>query len=90
VGPVDGGIGFLELCDYIGNRELGEINHLRAPGVSRENLRASKTLSGNPFLFFGHLRKQTHIHSLTFHSMAPSSSRSMKVGDTAVRSCSRA
>ena len=90
VGAVDSGIDFLELCDYIVNREPGEINHLRAPGVFREDLPLSKTLSGNPFLFFGHLRKQTHIHSLTFHSKAPSSSRSMKVGDTALWSCSRA
>jgi hypothetical protein len=90
VGPVDSGVDFLELGDYIVNRELGEINHLVSPRVSREGQLASKTLSRNPFLFSGHLRKQTHTHSLTFHSRAPSSSCSMKVGDTAVRSCSRA
>ena len=87
VGPVDSGIDFLELGDYSVNREPGEIDHLKAPWVSREGLPPSKTLSRNPFLFSGHLCKQTHTHRLTFH---PSSSCSMKVGETALRSCSRA
>jgi hypothetical protein len=58
--PVDGGIDFLELCDYIVHRELGEINHLKNSRVSREAVRPSNTLSGNPFLF---------LHSL--HSPFP-------------------
>jgi hypothetical protein len=90
VGPVDGGIDFLERCDYIVNREPGEIHHLISSRVSREALPPSNTLAGNPFLFSGHPRKQTHFHSLTFHGMARSSAHSMKVGDAAVRSCSRA
>ncbi len=90
VSPVDSGIDFLELCDYIVNRELGEINHLISSRVSREAVPPSNTLSGNPFLFSGHLRNQTHIHSLAFHGMAPLSSHSMKVGDAALRSCSQA
>jgi hypothetical protein len=90
VSPIDSGIDFYEVCEYIVNRELGEINHLGSSRVSREAVPPSNTLSGNPFLFSGHLRKQTHIHSLTFHSMTPSSSRSMKVGDAALWSCSRA
>ena len=56
VGPVDSGIDSLELGDYIVNRELGEINHLGSSRVSREAVPASNTLSGNPFLFSGHLQ----------------------------------
>jgi len=56
VGPVDSGIDFLELGDYIVNRELGEINHLGSSRVSREGKLPSKTLSRNPFLFSGHLQ----------------------------------
>jgi hypothetical protein len=90
VGPVDSGVDFLELGDHSVNRELGEINHLGSSRVSGESLPPSKMLSRNPFLFSGHLRKRTHTHSFTFHNIAPSSSCSMKVGDTAVRSCSQA
>lgn len=90
VGPVDSGIDFLELGAYSVNREPGEIDHLGSSRVSGEGLRPSKTLSRTPFLFSGQLHKQTHTHSLTFHRIASSSWCSMKAGDTAVRSCSRA
>jgi hypothetical protein len=87
VSPVDSGIDFLELCDYIVNRELGEINHQGISWVSREGIPPSNTLSGNPFLFSC---QDTSTDSLPVYSTVSSSSRSMKVGDSALRSCSRA
>jgi hypothetical protein len=86
VGPVDGGIDFLELYDYILNRELGEINHLKNSRVSREVLRPSKTLAGNPFLLSNFLHptlpKNSELHQI--------SSRWTKIGGVALRSFSRA
>jgi hypothetical protein len=71
VGPVDGGIDFLELADNIGDRELGESAHLESSRVSREGLRSSKTLSRNPFYF----RKSRIRHRLktvaSLTSMSP-------------------
>jgi hypothetical protein len=50
VAPVDKRIDFPQLFDNIANCELNEFVHLKDPGVSREVLRPSKTLPGNPFL----------------------------------------
>jgi len=100
VGPVDSGIDFLEVCDYIVNRELVEIHHPGSSWVSREAVPPSKTLSGNPFLFSSQIRTQPHqpIPTKTrsarlaaqSYANGSSSSRSIKTGDVAVRSCSRA
>ena len=91
VSPVDSGIDFLEVCDYIVNRELGEINHLKAPRAFGETLRLSKILSGSLFLFPCQvLHSAPATDSFSICSAASSSSRSMKIGDSAVRSCSRA
>jgi hypothetical protein len=76
---LDGRIDFAELPDKIADRELGESAHLKAPWVSREDLRQSKTLSGNPFLFSCHFHQQPHRVSFPFHgSGSSSSSRSMR------------
>jgi hypothetical protein len=90
VGAVDSGIDFLEVCDYIVNRELGEINHLGSSRVSREGLPPSNTLPGNPFLFSGQFHQQAHRKLFSARKGSSGSSRSMKIGDAAVRSWSRA
>jgi hypothetical protein len=91
VSPIDSGIDFLEVCDYIGNREPGEINHLKAPRASGEIEPASKMISGSLFLFpCQDLHSTTSTDSFSIYSAASSSSRSMKVGAAALRSCSRA
>jgi hypothetical protein len=91
VGSVDGGIDFLELCDYIVHREPGEINHLKAPRAFGEIVRPSKMISGSLFLFScQNLHSAPSTDSFFIYSTVFSSSRSMKIGDAAVRSCSRA
>jgi len=91
VGAVDSGIDFFELCAYIGNRELGEINHLKAPWAFGETLPLSKMLSGSLFLFPCQvLHSAPSTDSFSICSAGSSSSRSMKIGDAAVWSCSRA
>jgi len=78
VGPVDSGIDFLELGDYSVNRELGEIDHLKAPWVSREGLRPSKTLSGNPFYFPAIFENNLISLSLQRPALPGSQPRAMK------------
>jgi len=51
VTPVDCRIDFAEFPDETVYGELGESPHLKAPMVSRENLRPSKKLFGSPLLF---------------------------------------
>jgi hypothetical protein len=53
-------IDFLELSDNMGQRELGEVDHLKSPGASREDVRPSSALSGSPMLF---LDPVTYQHS---------------------------
>lgn len=84
---VNRGIDFLELCDYIVNRELGEINHLISSRVSRETVLPSNRLSRNPFLFSGQFRQQPHWQVFLSHRDDSSSSGSMKAGSCASRSC---
>lgn len=88
--PVDGGIDFLELGDDIGDRELGESAHLASSRVSREGLRPSKILSGNPFLFVKVPHSKSSKDSRFTHRNVSASSRSMNVGGAALRSRSRA
>jgi len=91
VSPVDSGIDFLEVCDYIINREPGEINHLEAPRASGEIVPPSKMISGSLFLFpCQDFHPAASTDSFSIYSTVSCSSRSMKIGDAAVRSCSRA
>jgi hypothetical protein len=91
VAAVDSGIDFLELCDYIGSREPGEINHLKAPRAFGETVPPSKILSGSLFLCpCQTLHSAPSTDSVSVYSTVSSSSRSMKIGDAALRSCSRA
>jgi hypothetical protein len=90
VGPIVGGIDCLELCDYIVDRELGEIHHLKIPWVSSEAVPASNTLSGNPFLFSDFLHPTLHKNSELHQAESSDSSRSIKTGGVALRSFSGA
>ena len=51
VSDLDERVDFAELSDKIGNREAGGLAHLKTPRVSREKIRPTKRLPGNPFLF---------------------------------------
>jgi hypothetical protein len=85
VAAVDKGIDIPELSDKITDSKAGGFAHLKAPRVSRERLRPSKTLPGNPFLLVN-VHQTSLIHPI--QTKASVSWLSTNTGVTALRSLS--
>jgi hypothetical protein len=79
VGAVDSGIDFPELCDYIGNRELGEINHLGSSRVSREGYRQVTRSLETRFYFSAKFENNPISQSLQRPALHGSQLKAMKM-----------
>jgi hypothetical protein len=85
VTAVDERIDIPELSDKIANSKAGGFAHLKAPRVSREDLRPSKRLPGNPFLL---VNANHPAFTNPIQTNASDSSISTNTGGAAVRSLS--